>query len=354
MQAFSLYHFLKENIDGAEVKIIDLIPTKRELHELLFFQKRFPYFSIYKLLKYIRLSRFNRINLERTKRFYSNDLDKQIEFINKQGFDYVITGSDTVWFKNSNLKNQIPNIYFLPEKIKGKKISYAASVDPLNDENYYLERKNEIKKMLNKFSLITVRDRATFELMQKLDIDKVIKVIDPTLIYPFEKKMQIKISDKKVDHVKKIGIGIVDKNLATKVIRFLEEKHYEVFNFFDGSIIKTDFLIDELNLYHQFDCIITDRFHRTIFALKLSKSLVIYIENKRFNKNSNSKGRDLLERIGMIDNIVNSGDENFEQYILNQLRNFQKQKQEIQNKLFENFVSSEKEVVINLIKETIL
>ena len=70
-------------------------------------------------------------------------------------------------------------------------------------------------------------------------------------------------------------------------------------------------MYDELNKYSKLDILITDRFHRTIFSLKLSNALTIYIENPRFNVTNNSKGRDLLKRIGLEKYVITYANDHY-------------------------------------------
>ena len=104
MQAFCVQNILKEQYPGSEVSIINLVPLMREKHELRFFNKEYPFVSFSKFRKYKSIRRFVKIYLDLSVRSYHNTLYKQIEFINRQKFDLIFTGSDTVWFKLNKIE----------------------------------------------------------------------------------------------------------------------------------------------------------------------------------------------------------------------------------------------------------
>jgi len=301
MQAFCSYNLLREAIPEAQVEIINLVPATRELNEILFIRKKFPYINVNKFFRYMRLRKFTRKHMALSKRSYTDRLEKQVEFINKQNYNFVITGSDTIWFYSKWLRYRIPTVYFLPPNITAKKIAFAASVDPLNHPEVYLQKKEEMKGIFQQYDSITVRDTTTDGLLNDLDCAGHQLIADPSLLYDFEKKLNLKRSNyKPIRPIRKIGLGIADKKLTREIIRILNKMgSFEIFDFFAPMPVGYDHFVDELNLYHTFDVFIGDRFHRTIFSLKLSNALTLYIENPSYNKLSNSKGRDLLSRMGL-------------------------------------------------------
>ena len=301
MQAFCSYNLLREALPEAQVEIINLVPATRELNEILFLKKKFPIININKFLRYVRLRAFTRKHLVLSKRSYADRLEKQIKFINKQNYDFIITGSDTIWFYSKWLRYRIPTVYFLPADIRAKKIALAASVDPLNNPEVYLQKKEELKNNFQSYDSITVRDQTTDGLLNDLGCSGHQLIADPSLLYDFEKKLSLKRSNNEpVRPIKKIGLGIADKKLTKQIIEILSGMgSFEFFDFFAPMAAGYDHFVDELNQYHTFDAFIGDRFHRTIFSLKLSNALTLYIENPSYNKLSNSKGRDLLSRMGL-------------------------------------------------------
>lgn len=313
LQAYCTFNLIKKYFPDADVEIINLIPATREFYEIIFLKREFPLINISKFRKYKQLRKFVANNLKLSSFSYSDSLKNQIDFINNLNFDYIITGSDTVWFHSKKLKDRIPSIYFLPKQIKAKKIAFAASVDPLNAPQVYYKNKKELKEIFDSFLSITNRDSTTFNLLNELDVKDHTLITDPTLIYNFEEQLKFeKVKEEKLSDQKRIGIGIADRALSKYLIDYLKKTGFEnIHNFFDSQKRQYDYVYDELNKYSKLDILITDRFHRTIFSLKLSNALTIYIENPRFNVTNNSKGRDLLKRIGLEKYVITYANDHY-------------------------------------------
>ena len=311
MQAYCVYSLLKKALPGANVEIINLIPSNREKISRNFFSSKPPFIRANKLIKYYSIRNFINKNTPLSKLCTKADLNEQIDFINGLEYDYIFTGSDTVWMYSDKLSKKLPNIYFLPTSIKSQKVSIAASVDPLTHPVEYLKRKEVLLPTFNQYKSILVRDKVTEDLLKEIGVHQPHKIADPTLLYDFEKDFNIK-TNKTPDIKKKVVlIGVTDKKIAGWIKKLLK-KHSKVYTFLDRKRIKIlrknkknglhifeDHVLDQLNLYSKIDIIITDRFHGSIFSMKLSNSLVINVE--RFNKNPlpNSKGRDLFTSIGI-------------------------------------------------------
>jgi len=354
LQAYCVYNLLKQKFPKARVEVIDLIPRNRELSEWNFVGKKPPFFKIHAIRHYKSIRSFvlNRIPL--SKRSYKRKIDEQIEFINSMGYDYIFTGSDTVWMHSEKLDGLLPSIYFLPKGIKAKKFSIAASVDPLKSDQGYHKNKIILKETLNGFYGITVRDNVTKDLLDQLGIENVQKIADPTLLYEFENDLSLKKNKSKSVQKKKVFLMITDKNVENSIKSYLEE--IGEFDFILGKKFEKgdDHVIDDLNQYWETDILITDRFHRSIFAMKLSNSLVINVE--RFSKNPlpQSKGRDLFFDIGIPEYCLRfeSGDNQFFWENLKALVN--KWNEEEFNKreiLLEKFISRNKLVWDSLVSK---
>ena len=214
LQAYCTFNLIKKYFPDADVEIINLIPATREFYEIIFLKREFPLINISKFRKYKQLRKFVANNLKLSSFSYSDSLKNQIDFINNLNYDYIITGSDTVWFHSKKLKDRIPSIYFLPKQIKAKKIAFAASVDPLNAPQVYYKNKKELKEIFDSFLSITNRDSTTFNLLNELDVKDHTLITDPTLIYNFEEQLKFeKVKEEKLSDQKRIGIGIADRAL---------------------------------------------------------------------------------------------------------------------------------------------
>ena len=94
----------------------------------------------------------------------------------KLDYDYYISGSDQVW----NLKAyDFDWANYLEFVKRGKRISYAASIGPINYE-FSADEKKRIKRDLEKYSNISVREKGTADKIMELTGMKSIINIDPT------------------------------------------------------------------------------------------------------------------------------------------------------------------------------
>ena len=356
LQAYCVYKLLKLRFPDAQIEIINLVPFNREFNEWNFVSKRYPFVKFDNIRRYKSLRKFIKENAELSVRRYYRSLKKQIAFINSLNYDYIFTGSDTVWMDSSKLDSILPNIYYLPTQIRAKKVSIAASVDPLKNENQYFEKKHELKKIFKEYSAISVRDNLTDELLKNLGIEYTIKIADPTLLYDFEQDLNIIINKSDEINKQKVYLRIADKKLEGKIKKSLKEYTSFIFNDRDKkSTVKKDFIIEDLNQYADIDILITDRFHRSIFAMKLTNALVINIE--RFDKNplQKSKGRDLFENIGIPEYCIryeNNGEEHLIKQIVSCVENWSLDEFKKREEYIEVYKSRNKKVWNILIKKS--
>lgn len=94
--------------------------------------------------------------------------------------DVFLAGSDQVW--NSAITGGIDGVYYLnfvpPDK---KKVAYAASI---GTDDFEADEKPEIKRLLEQFDAISVREKSAQAAISNLGISDVKHVLDPTLAVP--------------------------------------------------------------------------------------------------------------------------------------------------------------------------
>ena len=301
LQAYCVYQLLRKKYPNAEVEIIDLIPKNRGDNEKNFYKKWPPFVRFDVLARYLSMRRFWKNRVKFSPRSESMETEEQIKFINRQGYDAIFTGSDTVWMHSDKLNNVLPHIYFLPKGIQGKKYAIAASADPLKSRESYFDKSPELLEALEGYEAILISDRLTFDLMKDLGVSKIQDICDPTLLFPFEESLGIRVEKVRTLEKKKVHIHLGNK-AAKKTIRTLLDQtgKFEFVEFEEKSgLFSGDHIIDYLNEYADVQILVTDRFHRSIFAMKLSKALVINVEHFAKNPIPNSKGRDLFSKLGL-------------------------------------------------------
>src|SRR5699024_8399387 len=101
-------------------------------------------------------------------------------------YDLFISGSDQVW--NLKLTNNDYNYFLKFVKDDNKKVSYASSFGYSNIPEEY--RENSIK-YLNKYKIITVREKKGQQIIENIVKRNATTVLDPTLLLNKEEWMKL-------------------------------------------------------------------------------------------------------------------------------------------------------------------
>lgn len=193
--------------------------------------------------------------------------------------DIYCTGSDQVW--NSKWNNGIEKAYFLDFVPKGAKcISYSASFgkDKLDESE-----KAITKKMLAKYSYISLRERSALDILRDLGINNGVHVLDPTLMLnkkdweelidgPVIKEKyvlvyQLNSGDKRLDEYAKNFA----KSKGLKLVRFTSAVH-QCFKY--GKTFLGRNVEDFISCLMYAEYIITDSFHATAFSINMNKKFI--------------------------------------------------------------------------------
>lgn len=316
MQAYCSQEFLKHYCPAADIEIIDYVPKKlfmRLVREHL--TKKIPFirFSRWKRLKQVRefCSEFYQLSPKRT---ITDDLEKATRFIEDLEYDVVCVGSDTVWriVENENTATA-PNIYFLPNIKRVKKIGFAVSCDRTDEELLKeKERMRKIKECVEDFDYIGVRDLMTLDYLKQFGIrqERVDTLPDPTVLWDFTGIVKDPVEK---DYLKKnriAGVSTICHVHKEKVSSYLNSKGYVVYDLMGApakgarSISADNTLVQRLGFYRFLNLLVTDRFHGSLFSFKLSDNApVVFLETEERYPNVASKGRDLFRKMG-IENMV--------------------------------------------------
>lgn len=191
---------------------------------------------------------------------------------NPPEFDYYITGSDQVW-------NKLDGTYFLDFVTnEAVCISYAASFGAADYQRYKEQAK--VRSLLKKFKAIGVRERSGLDFCNKLGLDTVQLVPDPTLLLSksFYQKMSINPRIKErflllylLGNQNDLDLEEVfdfAKNNCLKVI-FVPGQGQKIMN---GACFPT--LQEWLGLINCATYVVTNSFHGTVFSLIFNKAFL--------------------------------------------------------------------------------
>lgn len=227
-----------------------------------------------------------------------------------------------MWNITEETSSSIPNINWLPEKIKAKKIAYAIS-GHLSDLNSIKNKKEMIYSTLSRFQLIGVRDKITQIMMEETGVDKSVpvhRISDPAFLYSSKKiDLNTLLIKYKISTSSPIlGLLYYGKaDLTKKICSHYHKRGYQIINFnmFNPfADINIGHLVDPdewAALFNILSYCITDRFHASVFCIKEN---VPFISIDPFKPKTilNSKIFNLLEEFELIDTCYQDiYDENF-------------------------------------------
>lgn len=321
LQAFALQAFLqKQNIN---VELIDY-KYPNDYH-LSFIPKK----NFYKICRenvsrlYDYWIRRRRYQIKAFERFYKKYYClTPIEYLSVNQieqtppiFDIYITGSDQVWNPKTLFVDPVMFCSFAP--LKYKRISFSASFS-----NSVLPEKDKekVKKYLDYYSAIGVREKSSLKILYSLNLKKNIKITctcDPTLLLSSSEYSAI--GAESTINIKQDYILVYLLNYAydpepaiTYVVEDVVE-HYGCDVVFIGhhrihykrkhKYIKGIGPCDFITLIENAKFIITSSFHGTMFAIIFRKPFVAITPAKHI---ADTRIIDVLNTIGLRDNYISS------------------------------------------------
>lgn len=198
--------------------------------------------------------------------------DKIEDFINavKGKYDVLIAGSDEIWRLDS--ERGFPSPYWLPGELGCIKCSYAASsrssLDILDDE-----KKKSLKSLIEDFSVVSVRDLLTYELLKDICPSKEIHInCDPSFLYDYGiDKDNAKASIRKIVKNDKPNIVIMceDEDCVNE-IKVLNNKYnlLSVYKYHTGMYNLPKLKpVDWLGIISGADCVISSFYHGICYSI---------------------------------------------------------------------------------------
>lgn len=216
--------------------------------------------------------------------------------------DAYITGSDQVW-NPTHIGGFNPAYYLDFAKEGKKKISYAPSIGTEYIDSRY---KDKMKKSLNTFTSISIRERSSKEAVENLVEKPVEVVLDPTLLLNREDYDEIKVKSKikqpyilvysieknpqLISFANKIsvalGLPILQRRPGRELINQLEPFYTADAGEFLGYVESAEYVI-------------TNSFHGTVFSILYGKPFVSMLHS-----DTGSRTADLLEDLGLSSHIL--------------------------------------------------
>lgn len=225
---------------------------------------------------------FLRKNTRLTPTYYNNEelIEKPVQA------DLFISGSDQIWNTDFSLDKKPDKPYFLDFAAEDKpRLAYASSFG----KNRLGEEKKEIKKYLEKFQAIGVREKSAIKIIDELGLKAEI-VADPTLLCSREEWSGMaagRMEEKKYlllfqIHPKKelleLGRKLAkEKGLSLVIVSPNPLDRKKMYKWKVRYLPK----VEEWLSYFKFaEFVLTDSFHATVFSTIFEKQFLTYAQNK--------------------------------------------------------------------------
>lgn len=227
--------------------------------------------------------------------------------------DTLVIGSDEVFNciqKNKNVGYSLE--LFGKDNNANKVISYAASFGNTTIEKIKkYDKVDELKKLLNNFSSISVRDANSSKVVEELIGKKTVQNLDPVLMFDYMKKCKeipnINIKEKFM--ILYAYSGRISIEEAKFIKKYCKEKNIKIYSI-GGAQPYADKFIDcspfeVLAYFKNAEFIITDTFHGSIFSIINQKNFVTLVRKSVGNEYGNEeKLTDLLNRLKLSNRII--------------------------------------------------
>lgn len=318
LQAYATLQALKRKYPHDTVEIIPFHSFRNRLIPYKSFSVKSIYRDIVRICKFLR---FKKDFLEiKSCDPVIQDVSKALKYIKERMYDIIYVGADTLLeLDRLPQKEKGLSAYWLKD-IKAQKILIAASAKNVDYKLLDNFQKQEMTIAVNQFSALGVRDIPTYQLMESFNCkEKLEYVPDPTftynidynyaelywkrkgilppkksiLIHPYKNEVWL---DKIVEELKKEGFFIASmrpKKWANLVMNDLGP-------------------LEQTGIYHYFTCVITHRFHDSVFCLKNRTPFLLYVSNSKYkNADGESKQTSILKDFGLYPNcFLGYADEN--------------------------------------------
>lgn len=266
-----------------------------------------------------KFEEYQKIYLKLTKKFTTKEQMKN----DKPIADIYMTGSDQVWGPTED--GTYDSSYCLSfTDNRDKRIAYAAS---FGHTKMTEQLKVYYKKWLSRYKYISVREDSAIELLKNIDIQSK-QVLDPTLLLrktDWEEYIDKKINKKYIliyqihndpklnKYAKKLA---KEKNLS--LIRISTAFHQIIRG---GKFIWTPTIGTFLSYIKNTECLITDSFHGTAFAINFNINFIEVLPNN----NTGTRNVSILKLTGLSDRILKDGndisliDKKIDYYMVNKI-----------------------------------
>jgi hypothetical protein len=186
--ADSLQRAMASAFPHYEARYLDYIPRDRKYYEWLRMFKPHRKAPLFNLLRHNHLQKFINQSVPHERlRLAPFGYERMIKLLARHNYDALVV-SMVIWdITYKAYLSNFPNAYWLSEKIPAVKIAYAVSGHRTN-LSLVKQFSPHIKRILDSYALIGVRDDLTAEIVTESKLDArvpVMRIPDPTFLYEY-------------------------------------------------------------------------------------------------------------------------------------------------------------------------
>lgn len=292
----TIINYIREDEKGLQ-SILTTLKSKRGwknnlIKKILYIILRYPE----ELIAQIRFNKIRNKYLHLTRRY------KNQEDLSTLQADIFMTGSDQVW--GPTINGKYDENYFLSFVTDKPKVAYAASFGRTEFTEDIL---NEYKHLLKQYDKIAVREDSALEILNRMKIESLGQVLDPTLLLTGEEWSSFIRRNIKKKYVLIYQLHN-DPKLGEYAKRFAEYVNLPLFRVSPtfhqitrpGKFIYLPKLEDFLSYIKNCTYLITDSFHGTAFALNFNIQFVEILPNNK----TGSRNLSILKLTKLEDRII--------------------------------------------------
>ena len=272
------YSVLQENNDGLKLKICNMAQLVKQFIRMPFrkqIRTRIQKFTDFRSRNFVFSSK------------KMNEYTSQEELVEEfDKFDIIIVGSDQVW----NVENDgFTPVYYLPFKLKARKITYAASIGVSQ-----VEKLKEYSVYMDDFFLLSTREEKAKKILEECTHKTVDVVLDPTLFVDSDfydtllKGYKCEYLAVKEKYMLAVFYGRKNLSKFRKSAEKLAQKFslpLKIINVNFGAAAYASNLINDagpldfLSLIKNAECVCTNSFHIMAFALIYDRPFYVFEDN---------------------------------------------------------------------------
>lgn len=235
---------------------------------------------------------------------------KAIEYIKSLNYDYIYVGADTLLELDRLPKNfDGLSAYWLSNKVLAHKVMLAASAKNVVFDQLSSKQKKEMISSVRDYKALYVRDWATYNLLSEINDVDVHIIPDPTFTLNIDTSyIEAYLSKKRIDLDNVICFhNLRDDEWCPEVAERLKQEGFKIASLrpMPWANIQLDDMspLEQLGIYRYFKCVITHRFHDTIFCLKNRTPVITYQPSLSYGTNQNESKYSALYKLFNLEDL---------------------------------------------------